>query len=324
MNLVKQKGKMSKKILVTGAFGLVGSELVPALQEKFGADNVISVARQTIDPSFSGIVEKGDVTDKGFLREVVEKHQITEMYHLAGLLSAGGEKNPELAWDVNVNGLRHVLELAREYNLRVFWPSSIAAFGPTTPKHDVPQHTSLEPTSMYGITKVSGELLCQYYHHRYGVDVRSLRYPGLNGWKAAPGDGTTEYAIHIFYAALRENKYTCFLKPDATLPMMYLDDAVRGTIDLMEAPAENITVRTSYNFSAVSFNPAQLAQELKRLSPGFEINYEPDFRQAIAESWPQTIDDSIARKDWGWKHTFGLAEMADELYARIGEKIASE
>ena len=315
---------MSKKILVTGAFGLVGSELVPALQEKFGAENVISIARQTMDPSFKGIVEKGDVTDSVLLKQLIEKHQITEIYHLAGLLSAGGEKNPELAWDVNVNGLRHVLELAREYSLRVFWPSSIAAFGPTTPKHDVPQHTSLEPTSMYGVTKVSGELLCQYYHHRYGVDVRSLRYPGLNGWKAAPGDGTTEYAIHIFYAALRENEYTCFLKPDATLPMMYLDDAVRGTIDLMEAPAEDLTVWTSYNFSAVSFSPAELAQELQKLSPGFVMKYAPDFRQAIAESWPQTIDDSAARKDWGWKHTFGLSEMADELYARIGEKIANE
>lgn len=324
MNLAKQKGVMSKKILVTGAFGLVGSELVPVLQQRFGAENIISVARQTMDPTFTGIVEQGDVTDGAFLRQIIEKHHITEIYHLAGLLSAGGEKNPELAWDVNVNGLHHVLELAREHNLRVFWPSSIAAFGPSTPKKDVPQHTSLEPTSMYGVTKVSGELLCQYYNHRYGVDVRSLRYPGLNGWKAAPGDGTTEYAIHIFYAALKENRYTCFLKPDATLPMMYLDDAVRGTIDLMEAPAEKITVRTSYNFAAVSFNPAQLAAELERLSPGFVMEYEPDFRQAIAESWPQTIDDSVARTDWGWSHTFGLSEMATELYARISEKIAKK
>lgn len=313
-----------KKILVTGAFGLVGSELIPVLMERFGKENIISIARKTIDPTFTGIVEHGDVTDSAFLRSLIEKHQITEIYHLAGLLSAGGEKDPATAWDVNVNGLRHVLELAREFNLRVFWPSSIAAFGPSTPKQNVPQHTSLEPTSMYGVTKVSGELLCQYYNHRYGVDVRSLRFPGLNGWKAAPGDGTTEYAIHIFYGAIRNNAYTCFLKPDATLPMMYLDDAVRGTIDLMEAPAESITVRTSYNFSAISFSPAELVAEVERLSPGFKITYEPDFRQKIAESWPQTIDDSVARRDWGWKPTFGIAEMANELYAHIKEKLANE
>lgn len=313
---------MAKKILVTGAFGLVGSELVPVLQQKYGSDSVISVARQTVDTTFTGIVEMGDVTDAAFIRSLIEKHQITEVYHLAGLLSAGGEKNPNLAWDVNVNGLRTMLELAREYNLRIFWPSSIAAFGPTTPKQAVPQHTSLEPTSIYGVTKVSGELLCQYYFNRYGVDVRSLRYPGLNGWKAAPGDGTTEYAIHIFYSAIKENRYTCFLKPTATLPMMYLDDAVRGTIDLMEAPSEHITVRTSYNFAAVSFNPAELASEVAKISPGFIMEYEPDFRQSIAESWPQTIDDSVARKDWGWSHSFGLQEMTQELYSRISDKLS--
>lgn len=312
------------KILVTGAFGLVGSELVPALQQKYGTENVIALARKTVDPTFSGIMETGDVTDEGLLSSLVEKHSIDQIYHLAGLLSAGGEKDPDRAWEVNLNGLRTVLELAREKNLKVFWPSSIAVFGPTTPKHDVPQHTSLEPTSMYGITKLSGELLCQYYHQRYGVDVRSLRYPGLNGWRAAPGDGTTEYAIHIFYGAVKDNRYSCFLNPQTNLPMMYLDDAIRGTMELMAAPAENITVWTSYNFGAVSFTPSELAAEVTKLSPGFEISYEPDFRQQIADSWPQTIDDSRAREDWGWKPEFGTAEMAKQLYDNIKAKLESQ
>jgi nucleoside-diphosphate-sugar epimerase len=308
------------KILVTGAFGLVGSELVPALQQKYGLDNVVALARETVDPEFEGILEKGDVTNPDLLRSLIEKYQITDVYHLAGLLSAGGEKNPQLAWEVNVNGLRTVLDLAKDKNLRVFWPSSIAVFGPTTPKHYVPQHTSLEPTSIYGVTKVSGELLCQYYHQRYGVDVRSLRYPGLNGWRAAPGDGTTEYAIHIFYEAVKNNRYTCFLEADTALPMMYIDDAIRGTIDLMEAPSTKINIRTSYNFAAVSFTPAELASEVAKLSPGFQISYEPDFRQQIAATWPQTIDDSQAQQDWGWKPQFDAAEMAKQLYYHIKEK----
>jgi nucleoside-diphosphate-sugar epimerase len=310
-----------ERVLVTGAFGLVGSELVPALQEKYGLQQVVALARETVDPNFNGILEKGDVTDPGLLSHLVERYQITQIYHLAGLLSAGGEKNPDLAWNVNVNGLRAVLELAKEKQLKVFWPSSIAVFGPSTPKENVPQHTSLEPTSMYGVTKVAGELLCQYYHQRYGVDVRSLRYPGLNGWKAAPGDGTTEYAIHIFYGAVRDNRYECFLKADTRLPMTYLDDAIRGTIELMEAPAERISIRTSYNFTAISFTPEELAAEVKRLSPGFEITYKPDFRQQIAASWPETIDDLQAKTDWGWQPRYELAEMADELFLHIREKL---
>lgn len=313
-----------KKVLVTGAFGLVGSELVPALQKELGVDSVVALARQTVDPNFEGILEKGDVTDINLLSSLIDKYQINEVYHLAGLLSAGGEKDPQRAWDVNVNGLRSVLDLAKEKNLRVFWPSSIAAFGPSTPKENVPQHTSLEPTSMYGVTKVAGELLCQYYFKRWGVDVRSLRYPGLNGWRASPGDGTTEYAIHIFYGAIKDNAYTCFLKPDAVLPMMYLDDAIRGTIELMTADADKISVRTSYNFAAVSFSPEQLAAEVAKLSPGFQMKYEPDFRQQIAESWPKTIDDSQAREDWGWTHVYGLEEMAQELYEKIKQKLASQ
>lgn len=313
-----------KKVLVTGAFGLVGSELVPALQKELGTDSVVALARQTVDPNFEGILEKGDVTDINLLSSLIDKYQINEIYHLAGLLSAGGEKDPQRAWDVNVNGLRAVLDLAKEKNLRVFWPSSIAAFGPSTPKENVPQHTPLEPTSMYGVTKVAGELLCQYYFKRWGVDVRSLRYPGLNGWRAVPGDGTTEYAIHIFYGAIKDNAYTCFLKPDAVLPMMYLDDAIRGTIELMAADADKISVKTSYNFAAVSFSPEQLAAEVTKLSPGFQMKYEPDFRQQIAESWPKTIDDSQAREDWGWVHVYGLEEMAQELYEKIKQKLASQ
>ncbi len=310
------------RILVTGAFGLVGSDLVEALQAKHGADQVIALGRQTIASDFQGILEQGDVRDMAAMRALVEKYDITEVYHLAGLLSVGGEKNPELAWDVNVNGLRNILELARDKQLKVFWPSSIAAFGPTTPKQDVPQHTSLEPTTIYGVSKVTGELLCQYYFKRYGVDVRSLRYPGLNGYKAAPGDGTTEYAIHIFYGLLKDNAYTCFLKDDARLPMMYMDDAIKGTIALMEAPAANITVRTSYNFGAISFTPAELVAEIQKISPDFQISYAPDARQQIAESWPQTIDDSRARQDWGWQESFDLAAMTQALYEGVKAKMA--
>jgi nucleoside-diphosphate-sugar epimerase len=256
------------------------------------------------------------------MRALVEKYSITEVYHLAGLLSVGGEKNPELAWDVNVNGLRNIPELAREKQLKVFWPSSIAAFGPTTPKQSVPQHTSLEPTTIYGVSKVTGELLCQYYFKRYGVDVRSLRYPGLNGYKAAPGDGTTEYAIHIFYGLLKDKTYECFLREDARLPMMYMDDAIKGTIALMEAPAENITVRTSYNFGAISFTPAELVAEIKKIDPEFQVTYKPDARQQIAESWPQTIDDSRARQDWGWQESFDLSGMTHALYDGVKAKLA--
>lgn len=307
----------SKKILVTGAFGLVGSDLVPALQEKYGMDAVIAVGRKTVADGFNGILERGDVLDVGFLKGLIEKYNINEVYHLAGLLSAGGEKNPDLAWDVNVNGLKNVLDLAKEYSLKVFWPSSIAAFGPTTPKENVPQNTVLEPTTMYGVNKVAGELLCQYYFLKYGVDVRSLRYPGLNGYKAKPGDGTTEYAIHIFYGLIKDNSYECFLKKDTRLPMMYMDDAIAGTIALMDAPSENITVRTSYNFGAVDFAPEELVSEIKKISPDFEIAYKPDSRQQIAESWPQSIDDSKAREDWGWQHKYDLEKMTEELYEGV-------
>lgn len=313
-----------KKILVTGAFGLVGSDLVPELQKKYGQANVIALSRETVDLNFSGVVEKGDVRDGQLMAELVKKHDIGQIYHLAGLLSVGGEKQPDLAWEVNVNGLKHVLDLAKDHNLQVFWPSSIAAFGPTTPKQAVPQHTILEPATIYGVTKVTGELLCQYYFSRYGVDVRSLRYPGLNGYKAKPGDGTTEYAIHIFYGLIQDNYYSCFLQEDARLPMMYMDDAIAGTIALMEAPKSAITVRTSYNFSAISFTPAELYQEIKKFAPDFKVDFKPDQRQQIAQGWPQTIDDSQARQDWGWNHQYDLTKMTQALYEGVKEKLAQK
>ncbi len=310
-----------QKILVTGAFGLVGSDLVLELQKKHGQDNIIALGRQTIDNNFQGILEQGDVRDRAAIENLVKKYDVGTIYHLAGLLSVGGEKQPDLAWDVNVGGLKNILDIAKDHQIKVFWPSSIAAFGPTTPKENVPQHTSLEPSTIYGVSKVTGELLCQYYFKRYGVDVRSLRYPGLNGYKAAPGDGTTEYAIHIFYGLIKNNSYECFLKADARLPMMYMDDAIKGTIALMEAPSEKISVRTSYNFAAISFTPAELVAEIKKIAPDFQVTYKPDQRQQIAESWPQTIDDSKAREDWHWQEEFDLHKMTLALYEGVKERL---
>lgn len=311
-----------RNILVTGAFGLVGSDLVPELQKKYGTAHVFALGNKTIPKDFTGRLVKGDVREAASLQHIVKKHQITDIYHLAGLLSVGGEKNPDLAWDVNITGLRNVLELAREHDLRVFWPSSIAAFGPTTPKDMTPQHTVIEPTTMYGVTKYAGELLCQYYNSRWGVDVRSLRYPGLIGYKAPPGDGTTEYAVHIFYGLLKSNTYTPFLKADARLPMMYIDDAIRGTMQLMAAPAKKISVRTSYNFAAINFTPKELVTEIRKLYPTFEASYVPDpVKQRIAEGWPKSIDDRQARKDWGWKPKFDLPTMTKTMINGLKKKL---
>jgi nucleoside-diphosphate-sugar epimerase len=296
---------MKKKILVTGANGLVGTDLVA----KLGTGVITSDLRLSN--------EDADVRDYKRLEEIIKKYHITTVYHLAGLLSAGGEKNPALAWDININGLRNILDLAVNYKLQIFWPSSIAAFGPTTPKKNVPQNTILEPTTIYGATKVAGELLCQYYFLKYGVDVRSLRYPGLIAWKAPPGDGTTEYSVHIFHAAIKENKYTCFLKPDTFLPMMYIDDAISGTIKLMSAPKSKIAIRTSYNFSALSFSPRQLVKEIIKKRPGFSCTYKPDYRQLIADSWPQSINDSYARKDWGWQPKTSLIKLVTEMFTHL-------
>jgi len=309
-----------KNILITGAFGLVGTDLTIELKRRFPSARIVSMAH-AVSADNGTIQEKGDVTDRARLKEILEKHEISEMYHLAGLLSVGGEKDPPRAWNVNVEGLRNVLDLAVEHKMKVFWPSSIAAFGPSTPKIDTPQHTILEPTTIYGVTKVTGELLCQYYFLRYGLDVRSLRYPGLIAYKAPPGDGTTEYSVHIFYGALKENRYTCFLKEDSRLPMMYIDDAVKGTIDLMEAQSSNITVRTSYNFSAINFTPRELVIEIQKKLPSFTCTYEPDHRQKIADSWPQSIDDSRARNEWGWKHEYDLQRLVTVMLENLKKKL---
>ncbi|MFH1470616.1 MAG: NAD-dependent epimerase/dehydratase family protein [Candidatus Micrarchaeota archaeon] len=309
------------KILVTGAYGLVGSDLTIELQKKYGTKNVIASGTRGPPEDFIGESEIIDVRDSVRIEEVVKKHGITQIYHLAGILSAGSEKDPNLAWDVNLLGLKRVLDVSVKHNLKVFWPSSIAAFGPTTPKNNTPQHTVLEPNTMYGVNKVAGELLCQYYFLKYGLDVRSLRYPGLLGWKTEPGDGTTEYAIWIFYGAIKEKKYTCYLKEDAVLPMMYMDDAIKGTIDLMEAMKERINIRTSYNFAAMSFAPKDIYLELKKHVPDLKITYAPDSRQKIADSWPKVIDDSDAKKDWGWKPKYDLSAMTKDMFEHLKEKL---
>ena len=312
---------MSKKILVTGAFGLVGTELVLELQKRFGKENVVAAAHSKLPEKFDGILEQVDVTKEENIREIVKKYGIDTIYHLAGILSVGSEKNPAAAWEVNFNGLKNILNVAKDEKIKIFWPSSIAVFGPTTPKENTPQHTSLEPTTIYGVAKVAGELLCQYYFNKYGVDVRSIRYPGLNGWRADPGDGTTEYAIHIFYSAIREGKYVSPLKPGTYLPMMYMDDAINGTIQLMEADPSKLTIRTSYNFSGISFSPDELVSEIQKLIPDFKATYEPNHTQAIADSWPKSIDDSDARKDWGWDPKFDLSAMTKEMYDNLKKKL---
>lgn len=300
----------------------MGSDLVPELSTRFGKENVFAMGNKTIPEDFDGNIVRGDVTDIASLENIIKENEITDVYHLAGILSVGSEKDPDLAWKVNFGGLKNVLDLAKTYKFKVFFPSSIAAFGSTTPKVNTPQHTSLEPTTIYGVGKVSGELMCQYYWKRWGVDARSLRYPGLTGYKAPPGDGTTEYSVHIFYGLLNEGKYSCFLKEGTRLPMMYIDDAIKGTIDLMEAPSEKISVRTSYNFGAINFTPEELVAEIKKLYPDFVCTYDPDpAKQAIAESWPESIDDSDARRDWGWEPSFDLPKMTSVMIEGLKIKL---
>ena len=311
------------KILIIGANGQIGTELAEALVARHGADAVV-----TSDLSPRGRVpglahEALDVTDAAALAAVAERHAITQVYLLAAALSARGEQHPTWAWDLNMKGLLNVLELARTTRLdRVFWPSSIAAFGPTTPREQTPQKTVMEPTTVYGISKLAGEGWCAWYHRVHGVDVRSLRYPGLISWKTPPGGGTTDYAVEIFHAALRENRYTSFLGPDSALPMMYMPDAIRATLALMDAPAESLRERHGYNLAGLSFTPAELAAEIARQRPGFTIDYAPDFRQAIADSWPRSIDDSAARADWGWTPEVDLPAMCADMLKNLAPQFA--
>lgn len=309
-----------ERILVIGASGQIGTDLVVALRSKYGSDMVFAAdikdaTREVMD---GGPFLRLNAMDKEGIRKVVEQNHITQIYLLAALLSATGEQNPQLAWDLNMSSLSHVLDLSREGLFKkLFFPSSIAAFGPNTPKVNTPQFTIMEPSTVYGITKLAGERWVDYYINRYGVDIRSIRYPGLISWKAAPGGGTTDYAVQIFHDALKTGHHTCFLQPDATLPMMYMPDAIKATINLMEADKSKLTVHSSYNISGVSFSPAEIYEAIKKHIPGFTISYEPDFRQQIAESWPQSIDDSVARADWGWKPDFTLDVMVEDMLSQL-------
>lgn len=308
------------KILVIGASGQIGVELTLALRKIYGNANVIASDLREENELLkgSGPYVSMDVMNKEMLHVQVIRQGITQIYLLAAILSATGEKNPNLAWNLNMQGLLNVLDIAREEQIRkVYWPSSIAVFGPTSPKQNCPQATIIEPITVYGISKYAGEFWCNYYHQRFGVDVRSLRYPGLISYKSAPGGGTTDYAIEIFHEALEEKKYECFLREDTYLPMMYMPDAIKATIDLMEAPEEKINVRTSYNISGVSFSPKEIAAEIKKHIPEFTISYKPDYRQTIADSWPQSIDDTVARNDWGWKHEYNLDRMTKDMLANL-------
>ena len=311
---------VKEKILVIGASGQIGVELTLALRKMYGNANVVaSDLREENDLlKGTGPYVSMDVMNKEMLHVQVIRQGITQIYLLAAILSATGEKNPNLAWSLNMQSLLNVLDIAREENLhKVYWPSSIAVFGPTSPKQNCPQATVIEPVTVYGISKFAGEFWCNYYNRRYGVDVRSLRYPGLISYKSAPGGGTTDYAIEIFHEALEEKKYECFLREDTYLPMMYMPDAIRATIELMEADASKISIRTSYNISGMSFSPKEIAAEIKNHMPDFSISYKPDYRQAIADSWPQSIDDKVARNDWGWKEEFALDGMVKDMLENL-------
>jgi nucleoside-diphosphate-sugar epimerase len=311
---------LKEKILVIGASGQIGVELTLALRKIYGNANVVASDLREENELLKGTgpYVSLDVMNKEMLHVQVIRQNFTQIYLLAAILSATGEKNPNLAWNLNMQSLLNVLDIAREEKLhKVYWPSSIAVFGPTSPKRFCPQQTIIEPITVYGISKYAGEFWCNYYHQRYNVDVRSIRYPGLISYKSSPGGGTTDYAVEIFHDALEEKSYTCFLKEDTFLPMMYMPDAIRATIELMEAPADKISVRTSYNLSAMSFSPKEISEEIKKHIPDFKIDYQPDYRQNIAESWPKSIDDSVARNDWGWKHEYDLQRMTADMLANL-------
>ncbi|MBC7524619.1 MAG: NAD-dependent epimerase/dehydratase family protein [Flavobacterium sp.] len=313
---------MTTKILIIGACGQIGTELTAKLREEYGNDNVIAsdIRKLNNDIVNNGIFEVVNALDYNQIEHLIEKYHITDVYLMAALLSATAEKNPAFAWDLNMNSLFHVLNLAKAKKIKkIFWPSSIAVFGPTTPRQNTPQYTIMEPSTVYGISKQTGERWCEYYHHQYGVDVRSIRYPGLISWSTEPGGGTTDYAVAIYHEALSKGKFTSFLSENTELPMMYMDDAIKATISIMKANQDAVKIRSSYNLAAMSFTPKQIAAAIKKHYPNFTVDYAPDFRQKIADSWPASIDDSFARKDWNWKNDFDLASMTTEMFNKLIE-----
>jgi nucleoside-diphosphate-sugar epimerase len=308
------------KTIIIGACGQIGTELTLALRQKYGNDQVIAADLKETCPEIlnEGPYVQMDILNKEFVCEYLKNHEITTVYLLAALLSATAEKNPAFAWKLNMEGLFTILDLAKEgFVKKIFWPSSIAVFGPTTPADNTPQHTIMEPSTVYGISKQAGERWCEYYFNKFGVDVRSIRYPGLISYKSLPGGGTTDYAVDIFYQAKKSGNFECFLKEDTALPMMFMEDAIHATLQLMDAPSEQIKIRSAYNLAGISFNPKTLSDEIKKHMPEFAISYAPDFRQAIADSWPNSIDDSYAQKDWGWQHKYDLAALVDVMLKNV-------
>ncbi len=308
------------KTIIIGACGQIGTELTLALRQKYGNDQVIAADLKETCPEIlnEGPYVQMDILNKEFVCEYLKNHEITTVYLLAALLSATAEKNPAFAWKLNMEGLFTILDLAKEgFVKKIFWPSSIAVFGPTTPADNTPQHTIMEPSTVYGISKQAGERWCEYYFNTFGVDVRSIRYPGLISYKSLPGGGTTDYAVDIFYQAKKTGNFECFLKEDTALPMMFMEDAIHATLQLMDAPSEQIKIRSAYNLAGISFNPKTLSDEIKKHMPEFAISYAPDFRQAIADSWPNSIDDSYAQKDWGWQHKYELAALVDVMLKNV-------
>jgi nucleoside-diphosphate-sugar epimerase len=308
----------TEKILIIGSSGQIGTELVHRLRKIYGIENVIASDVKLTDQAKEGPFDIMDVMDAEGLFTVVKRHKITQIYLLAALLSATAEKMPKFGWDLNMQGLFNVLDLAKEKHIeKVYWPSSIAVFGPNTPKENTPQYTIMEPSTVYGISKQAGERWCEYYFNKYDVDVRGLRYPGLISWGSEPGGGTTDYAVHIFHEALKTSCYTCFLSENTTLPMMYMPDAIKATIDIMQADPSKIKIRSSYNLSGFSFSPKELAEEIKKFIPDFKISYQPDSRQEIADSWPKSIDSSNANTDWGWKPAYDLTSMTRDMIVNL-------
>jgi len=311
---------MKKKILIIGACGQIGSELTLKLRDINGQNSIIAsdIREGNKELMKSGPFELVNAIDYNSILTIVEKHHITEIYLMAAMLSATGEKFPDKAWELNMNSLFNVLNLAKEGKIqKVFWPSSIAVFGPSTPQENTPQETIMEPTTVYGISKQAGERWCEYYHNKYGIDVRSIRYPGIISWKTNPGGGTTDYAVEIYHEAILNGNYTCFLSENTKLPMMYMDDAIEATMKIMDAEPDTIKIRSSYNLAAISFTPKEIAAEIKKSIPNFQITYQPDSRQQIADSWPKSIDDTKAREHWGWKHTFDLKKMTNTMLENL-------